>query len=383
MEEESKKTNIKRIIKIVAIVILLSLILTVIILYRENRIVQNFFDEQIFKKVTVEDNWKQIDIANDSSTYICAYNRNIGILNNNRLKVYNVYGNEDFNLDVEISSPVFASSGKYLVIAEKNGNRVYLISDKNIAWQANVEGKIERVSIGENGYVAVSVTQTSYKAIVVVFNVQGREICKTYLSNTYGVDVTLSKDGKRLAIAEANLSGIQIKSNIRIIDLNKVEQGEENSVIYNKEIATNSAIIGIKYDSSNDLIVMLDDKIIKIVKDEEKELLKFEENTLFADIDLNNKIVQVVATPSEETQAAIKIKDNNNEGVREYLINLVPKELKTKGNTIVINTGNEVYVINSNGFLKTRYQTTQEIKEIVLSDKIIGIVYKNKIEIIN
>ena len=61
----------------------------------------------------------------------------------------------------------------------------------------------------------------------------------------------------------------------------------------------------------------------------------------------------------------------------------MPKEIKTKSNTIAVNTGNEVYILGSNGFLKTRYQSGQEIKEIVLSEHILGVVYKNKIEIIN
>ena len=55
------------------------------------------------------------------------------------------------------------------------------------------------------------------------------KICKTYLSSTYAADIDISNDNKNLAIAETNLSGIQIKSGIRIISLEKIEQDVENA----------------------------------------------------------------------------------------------------------------------------------------------------------
>ena len=381
--EEEKKKNSKKIIKIVTVILLLIIIITTIVLYRENRFIQNLFDEKIFNKVTTADNWNQIEISNDSNTYICAYNRNIGILSNNVFKVYNTSGRSEVSLDIEITNPLFCSNGKYLSIAEKDGSKVYLISDNNIAWQADVEGKIERITTAKNGYIAVSITQTSYKSIVIVFNSQGKEVCKTYLANTYAVDIAISNNCKRLAIAETNLSGIQIKSRIRIIDLASVEQGKENSEVFNEELQGNPVIIFINFDDSNELISMLDDKIIKISNNEEKTIWEYDENTLFADINLKNKTIQAVSTQSETAQVEIRIKNNTNQNIRTYIINSLPKEIKTKGNTIVVNAGNEVYVLNSSGFLKTKYQSNQEIKEIVLSEQILGIVYKNKIELIN
>ncbi len=382
MEKEEKKINTKKIIKIVIISLLFALIITTIFLYRDNRTVQNFFDENIFRKTRTEESLHSIEISNDAKTHICAYDKNIGILSNNELKTYNAYGKQESTLNITITNPLFAAGGKYLAVAEKNGSKIYLIADKNIAWQADIEGKIESISINKNGYIVVSISQTSYKSVAIAFNPQGREICKTYLSYTYAVDMDISNNNKQLAIATTNLSGIQIKSSIRIIDLEKVEQEVEEPVIYNKQVDANSIITSIKYDETGSLIAMLDSKIIKIADGEEQELWQYDQNTLFADIDLKNRTVQVIAGQSEEGEIEIRVKNNIKEKIRTYIINSVPKEITTKANTIAVNTGSEVYFITSNGFLKTKYQSTQEIKEIVMSEEIAGIVYKNKIEII-
>lgn len=379
-KKDNKKSDIKKILKIVLIVLLIGLIISVIILYRENRTVQNFIDENIFKKTITEDNLLSIDIDNDTNTYICAFSNYIGVVSNNTLTAYNSYAKKEFSLSVTITTPIFSSSGKYLAIAEKNGNKIYLIADKNIVWQADVEGTIEKITVNKNGYLAVAVSQTSYRSVVITYNTNGKELCRTYLSSTYAVDMDISNDNKSLAIAETNLSGIQIKAGIRIISLEKVDQDPENAVIYKEEIDQDTIITSIHYDNKNNLICMLTDKIIKIENLQKKDILEYDENALFADIDLDNQIVQILN--SQEDELKVKITNTINQNERDYIINSIPKEMDTKGSIIAINTGSEAYFIKNTGFLIKKYEANQEIKQIVISENIAGIIYKNKIEII-
>ena len=375
MEEEiEKKEKREKIIKKI-------LIITSIILYRENRDVQNFFDENIFKKTVTEKELISIEAASDSNTYICAFSRYIGILNNNTLIAYNTYAKQEFSLNINITTPIFSSNGKYLAIAEKNGNKIYLVADKNIVWQNDIEGKIEKISVNQNGYIAVSVSQTSYKSIITTYSPEGKELCKTYLS-TYTADLAISSDNKFLAIAETNLSGIQIKSGIRIISIENAKAGLEDSTTYKADVGEDSIITSICYDSNNNLMCMLDDKILKIENGTQKQITKYNENTLFAEINLENQIVEVMNNDDEKLLTKIKVTNTKTEKSREYFINSLPKEIDAKGKIVAINTGTEVYFINSDGFLHTKYLANQEIKEIVISEQIAGIIYKNKIEII-
>lgn len=381
-KKEKRKKTIKKILKILGILLVIALIITSIILYRENRDIQNFFDENILKKTVTEKELISIEVASDSNKYICAFSRYIGILNNNTLIAYNTYAKQEFSLNINITTPIFSSNGKYLTIAEKNGNKVYLVADKNIVWQNDIEGKIEKISVNQNGYIAVSVSQTSYKSIITTYSPEGKELCKTYLSTTYTADLAISSDNKYLAIAETNLSGIQIKSGIRIISIENAKAGLEDSTTYKAEVGEDSIITSICYDSNNNLMCMLDDKILKIGNGTQKQIIKYNENTLFAEINLENQIVEVMNNDDEKLLTKIKVTNTKTEKSREYFINSLPKEIDAKGKILAINTGTEVYFINSDGFLHTKYLANQEIKEIVISEQMAGIIYKNKIEII-
>lgn len=66
-----------------------------------------------------------------------------------------------------------------------------------------------------------------------------------------------------------------------------------------------------------------------------------------------------------------------------YTIKSIIKEIYTHSDNIALNIGSEVHFINTNGWLIKKYVSEQEIKNIVISDKIAGIIYKNKIDIIN
>ena len=379
-EEKPKKNIVKKVIKIAIIVLLLGLIVALIFLYRENREIQNFIDEKIFRKVVQEDQNMSMQYTIDGTTNVYAFGRNIGILSNNVLTVYNQYGKQEYSLTISVTTPVFYSSGKYLAVAEKDGNKIYLVADKNIVWQADTEGKIEKIVVNKNGYVAVAVSQVSYKNVVIAYNQSGKELCKTYLSTTYAADMDISNDNKNLVIAETNLSEIQLKSTIRVVALEMVQENSENAVIYKEDIAVDSLVTSIKYDSQNRIICMLNDRIIKIEKGVKEEIAKYTEDVLFADISLKNHVVEVVQNDNEIKVKTINIADRRE---REYIIKEIPKEIYTKGNTIIIHAGNDVYFIDETGFLNQKYVSKQEIKNIVVSDYIAGIIYRNKIEIIN
>ena len=47
------------------------------------------------------------------------------------------------------------------------------------------------------------------------------------------------------------------------------------------------------------------------------------------------------------------------------------------------NYGNEIQIVQSNGWLIKRYTSEKEVKSLVLGEKIAGVVYKDRIEIIN
>ena len=68
---------------------------------------------------------------------------------------------------------------------------------------------------------------------------------------------------------------------------------------------------------------------------------------------------------------------------KEYVSKDVAKAINTSENKIAINFGTELHIISKNGILLKKYISEVEMNDIVMVEGIIGIVYKDKIQIIN
>ena len=68
---------------------------------------------------------------------------------------------------------------------------------------------------------------------------------------------------------------------------------------------------------------------------------------------------------------------------KEYISEDVAKAVNTSENKIAIIFGTELHIINNYGILLKKYISEVEMNDIVMVEGIIGIVYKDKIQIIN
>lgn len=131
---------------------------------------------------------------------------------------------------------------------------------------------------------------------------------------------------------------------------------------------------------------MFNTYIQKITPDSNERVYDITNNDLFIDINLKDYIAiidkQSSGLFSYEYEISMKNQTNSSENL--YILNSdLPKSLLVSGSNMAINLGNEVQIINSSGWLLKRYISSKQINNIVLGDSIAGIVYKNKIEIIN
>ena len=287
---KEKKLNKKNIAKVTILLLIIIFIITFIILYSKNEKVKIFADKYIFRKEVYEENLPMISLDGIRVDNVFAYSNYIAILNSNKLNLYNKYGNQEASIDIEISVPIFSNNGKYLCVAEKNGNKIYLISNKNVIWQNEIGGNIEDVSVNENGYVCVSISGTSYKTVIDVFDAKGDELFKTYLSSSNVIATDISKDNKYLSIAEANFSGVTIESALKIISIDKAKSSSNDPIeyVYNSEI--NSLIVNTKYQGKDKLMCLYDNKINYIKDNKCENYIELKDsNILFADINLKRK----------------------------------------------------------------------------------------------
>lgn len=375
-------------IKKIAIIIFLSLIIIAGIIIASLYITdENFrekFDIYILKKEITEDNSARIVLNSGETQHICAYDKYIGVLSKSTLMLYNNSGEEVSKLNTMISNPIFKKNNKYLCLAEKNGQKIYLINDTNIVWEKEVEGKITDVNVNKNGYVSVIVTGTSYKTVVITIDEKGKEIFKTYLASTSVITTDISTDNKYLAIAEIDSSSAIIQSNIKIISIEKAKTDPTNSIIYTYKAENNELIVDIKYQDKEKLICLYDNSVHLIEDKNDTELLKIDSKSDFIDLNLKNYVIQTIETTEFfKSNIQLLITNVNSKNENLYLTKGVLKSVTVSDNIIALNFSTEVHFVNNNGWLIKKYVSSQGITDIVVGNSIAGIVYRNKIEIIN
>ena len=383
---KDRKLNKKKIAKLIVVIICIALIVSSIIFYIKNEEFRELLDRYVFRKEVYENNLPNIEIDSNKNISTFAYNKYISVLEENKLKIYNKTGREEIALDVEISTPIFEANGEYLGIAEKNGQKLYLVNNKNIVWQKDVEGKISQINVNKNGYMSIVISGTSHKAVIKVFDQNGNELFTYYLSTTSVIDTDISGDNKFLAMAEVNFSGIVPQSGIKIISIEEAKSNSSEAIKYTYLANANDLIINIKYQNKNELVCMYDEHIDVFKEGKNTELINLkDDDALFSDVNLSSKIVKVTkkSTGLFSAESELQIINSNTKDFNFYAIESVPKTVLVQDNMIAVNLGTKALFINSNGWLVKKYQSSQEIQKILLCNDVAGIVSKNKIEIIS
>ena len=379
-----KEQKIKKIAKICVIVLILIAIITLIAMYFVKQDFRRWVDSNLLRKDINTSNVACIDLDTNKNNQIYCYGKNICILNDKNLKIYNESGQEATNIPVDVNTALFDSNGKYLAIAEKNGHNLCTIFDKTFLWKQQIDGDILQVSINQNGYVAVVTTDTTYKSIITLYDQNGKSVLKNYLSSSRVVDVSISNDNKYIAFAELDTTGALIQSNIKIISVDKALTNPEEAIIYTYNAEPSKMIVNINYQDKDFLVCVFDNSVEKINLKTEETKLEIEKSFSFVSCDLDSHIVYIKEENNGifNSKSTVNILNTSNSQNNIYNIDEVIKEMYAYKNIIGVNVGSEMYFLNTNGMLLKKYTSKQEITNVILSDSISIIIYKDKIEII-
>ena len=131
---------------------------------------------------------------------------------------------------------------------------------------------------------------------------------------------------------------------------------------------------------------MYTDTINVIENDQESVIFDNKDKRITAQsIDLENyfSTIQEESSGIFSANSVINIIDVDSKNTQNYTVETSVKEMYTKGDIIALNLGTEVEFINTGGWLVKRYIANQEVSNVTVSDSIAGIIYRDKVEIIN
>ena len=389
-KKKSKKKSflskkVKKCLIIGGISLIVIALVIVIGLYLGNGSVRLWTDKYILGKDILEENLPKIEIEESENISIYAYSNYIATVTNGKLTIYNQSADIVNTIDVVINNPKFFSNGKYLLLADEGGQNLYLIYNNTLEWHKEMEGDISQITVNKNGAVCVVLTGTTYKSIIVMYNINGNEEFKTYLSTTLATDVAISDDNKYLSFIEINTSGAVVESKVKTISIEKAKTEPRESIIYTYTTNSGTLALKIKY-KNNKIMTYCDNSIHLFSGGNDEEVLDIDNNTTFADIDLDGNICVIRegnASNFLNTEYELKITNIENKREHTYIVKSAIKNLYCKNDIIAINLGNEVEFVNTSGWLVKKFTSIQNIRDIKLGDNVAAIIYKSKIEVIS
>ena len=219
-QDEVKTINKKKIIGVGILLVIICLILVIYLVYAANENFRAFMDANILNKSIEQDNLKSITLENYDNSNIFAYSKYIAILKDNTLTTYNSSGKIEAENNIQITNPITTSNGKYLIIAEQDSSKIYLLKDNNIRWEKTLEGNISRISVNSSGYSAIILKGTAYKSVVLLLersSIQNAglpwelglaETHQTLIQNGLRERVRIETDGKLMSGRDVAIAAI-------------------------------------------------------------------------------------------------------------------------------------------------------------------------------
>lgn len=383
LDKFKERRKNRKMIKFTIITLIAIIILVFIALYMANKSFNSFIDTYILKKRISENDANSLTIDTDNLSLIYAYDKSLVVYSDGSINFYNTDAKQTGNIEMTLSKPIADSEDKYLALADYGLQKLCLIKSNSLVWQKDIEGKISKVSVNKQGYVAVSVTGTTYESIVMLFNENGDLLFSKYLS-TYVIDVDISDDSKYIAIAEVDNSTILPVTKIEMVSVGLASTSSENATINTYEAESNKLLTGMNFQSKNVLVCSFEDYVLKMTDSSSDRLYEFSDLTAYLEVDSRKGFVRIDKEESSVFKSDYRLKiTNENNSEKVYIIEGSIKSLVCKDNKIALNLGKEVQFIDNNGWLVKKFIGNQEVKSVLVSNKIGIIVFKDKISIVN
>ena len=383
LEKFKERRKNRKMFKFTIITLIAILILIFIALYMANKSFNSFIDTYIFRKKISGNDANSLTIDTDNLSLIYTYDKSLVVYSDGSINFYNTDAKQTGNIEMTLSKPIADSEDKYLALADYGLQKVCLIKSNSLVWQKDIEGKISKISVNKQGYVAVSVTGTTYESIVMLFNENGDLLFSKYLS-TYVMDVDISDDSKYIAIAEVDNSTILPVTKIEMVSVGLASTSSENATVNMYEAESNKLLTGMNFQSKNVLICSFEDYVLKMTESSSDKVYEFSDLTAYLEVDSKKGFVRIDKEESSVFKSDYRLKiTNENNSEKVYIIEGSIKSLVCKDNKIALNLGKEVQFIDNNGWLVKKFVGNQEVKSVLVSNKIGIIVFKDKISIVN
>ncbi len=141
-----------------------------------------------------------------------------------------------FSITYTMQDPILAMSEKAGAVADKNGNQIYIFDQTQPKGQITTLLPIKHVAISNQGVVAV-LMEESKSAKLEVYSSEGTLLGEGVFSLDdagYPMNLSISSDGTKIAIAFAQVSGSKLNSCVAVYNFDNVGENYVDHLVFAK-----------------------------------------------------------------------------------------------------------------------------------------------------
>lgn len=156
-------------------------------------------------------------------------------------------GTDNWNISFEMQNPIVDLASDYAIIYDKRGSVVEVIDKDGEQCKISTSYPVSLATISDNGIIAVMMQQAEV-AYINVYTFEGDVVAEGQIhcsSSGYPLSISLSPNGRQMAISTLHISEADVKSDIIFYNLSK-DSGIQDS----DKIA--------KFSYSNDIVPIVD-----------------------------------------------------------------------------------------------------------------------------
>lgn len=377
-EKLEKKNNVRyKVRPILLTAIIVFIVIVVYILFEYGPI----FGININRNSKISEESK-IDIITSDSDIYDMYNEELLVYSNNVVSTYNNYLQKTWSYELaENFTPNIYINKNYMVIANNSNGTIYMFDSKREMFNKKIDGTIQDIYIDDYGDIAVEYSTTGYKKIIGVYDVNGRSKFDTYLSSNTVIDIKIIDNCKKLLVAQANSNSFKVGVTLSIVDSTKKENNITELCKFD-----NNLVYDINVQGQN-VIILLDDRITKVDLNNSNvsDIKKFDDNQMLFVAIYKDYYTYLTKKLDDDNNYTVFTTQYDGINISETKISNLPKILYNSGLLNYFVYQDKLQVINKWGIEIKNIPIEFMPKDIVIfnNEKSIGIVYTNKIYIVN
>lgn len=300
-------------------------------------------------------------LKGDSSTYIVSeklftipvdktlkntiIGRNDGIIvvNTNGLKEYNISEVPYWTMDFYLANPLLEVAGNWTVIAEENGSKVKVFNTKEEIYNVEIDGQIQKIYVNDKGYVGVIYAKVGYKNAFALISPEGKVLYTKYFANTTLVDASISNDGKKIAMIEADANSVVINSIITYLD-------NMANTLYSS-IKKNTLLVEIDV-FDDETIVIGDNSIISIDNNYNETIVEEIESEKVIGISVDDKKIAKLYKDTNELfsdKTMLEVKQTNGKVIGSAQMSGAARSLQIQDKTVAVELTDRIDFFTTKG----------------------------------